>query len=160
MVERIYFLRHGVAVEPEEWNNPNDEIRPLTPNGIEAMKRQAKYLRETKLKVDAIVASPLVRAHETAKIVAKVFDLEVVESDLLKPGFNLTALGKLVKECAPAQRLMIVGHEPDFSSVIGQLIGGGNVEMRKGGLARIDITSQRPLRGQLIALLTPKYMNA
>jgi phosphohistidine phosphatase len=160
MAKRVYFLRHGVAYEREEWDGDNDELRPLTPDGIEAMKREAKYLHEIKLKIDALVTSPLVRAHDTAKIVAKALDLDLVESDLLKPGFNLSALGKLIKECSPAERIMIVGHEPDFSSTISQLIGGGEVEMRKGGLARIDITRQRPLRGQLVALLTPKFLDA
>ena len=160
MVNRVYFLRHGVAYEPGEWSGDNDELRPLTPAGIEAIKREAKYLRELQLKVDALITSPLVRAHDTAKIVAKALDLELAESDLLKPGFNLTALSKLIKEYVPAERIMVVGHEPDFSTIISQLIGGGDVEMRKGGLARIDIRSQRPLRGMLVTLLTPKFLGA
>jgi phosphohistidine phosphatase SixA len=53
---------------------------------------------------------------------------------------------------------MVVGHEPDFSSVIGQLIGSGSVVMRKGGLARVDITN--PMRGELVWLLTPQLLGA
>jgi phosphohistidine phosphatase len=160
MVNRLYFLRHGIAYEHDEWSGENDELRPLTTAGIAAMKREAKYLREHKIKVDAIVTSPLVRARDTAKIVAKAFDMEATENDLLKPGLNLTLLGKLLKEYAPAERIMVVGHEPDFSSIIGQMMGGGVIEMRKGGLARIDVTSLRPLRGTLVALLTPKFLDA
>jgi phosphohistidine phosphatase SixA len=55
---------------------------------------------------------------------------------------------------------MIVGHEPDFSRTISQLIGGGDVIMRKGGLARVDIKSGNQQRGELVWLLTPALMDA
>ncbi len=57
--------------------------------------------------------------------------------------------------------VLLVGHEPDFSQVIGQLIGGGAVVMRKGGLARVDVTPQgAALSGALVWLLTPSLLGA
>jgi phosphohistidine phosphatase len=125
------------------------------------MEREAKYIRDTvKLKLDRLVTSPLVRAHETATIVAQSFDLDLEISDLLKPGFGLKALGDLLSDSDSKSNIMVVGHEPDFSGTITKLIGGGNLIMRKGGLARIDLKSHKSARGELIWLLTPALMNA
>jgi phosphohistidine phosphatase len=158
---KLYLLRHGVAYEREEWQGDNDELRPLTDDGIAAMKREAKVLRDMKLKLDGIITSPLVRARDTAKIVAKALDMKVKENDLLKPGFDVEALRTLLQQNGDAKRVMIVGHEPDFSHVIAQLIGGGAVVMRKGGLARVDTTTEgASLRGELVWLLTPRLLGA
>jgi phosphohistidine phosphatase len=158
---KLYLLRHGVAYEREEWTGESDELRPLTDDGIDAMKREAKSIRVMKLKLDVLVSSPLVRARDTAKIVARTLDLKVNENDLLRPGFDLEALRALLQQHSGAKRIMIVGHEPDFSIVIAQLIGGGTVVMRKGGLARVDVTVQgNSLRGELVWLLTPSLLSA
>ncbi len=157
---KLYFLRHGIAYDREEWTGENDELRPLTDEGVDQMKDEAKAIRDLKLKLDVIVTSPLVRARDTATIVAKKLDLDIQESDLLKPGFDVHALTALLGQNPNAKRVMVVGHEPDFSSVVGQLIGGGSVVMSKGGLARVDITTQDPLRGELVWLLTPKLLDA
>jgi phosphohistidine phosphatase len=53
---------------------------------------------------------------------------------------------------------MLVGHEPDFSLTISALIGGGKVILKKGGLARVDITTIDALQGELVWLLPPKSM--
>ena len=89
---KLYFLRHGEAGDRTAYMGENDHLRPLTEEGIAAMKREARFVGDMKLKLDAIVTSPLVRACETAKIVAKVFGLKAQENDLLKPGFNVAAL--------------------------------------------------------------------
>ena len=160
-MSKLYFLRHGVAYMPDEWKGDNDELRPLTDEGIAAMKREAKYMRDAlKLKVDRLITSPLVRAHDTARYVAKALKLDLDESKLLKPGFDLQALDELLGKSDDVSNIMIVGHEPDFSRTISQLIGGGDVIMRKGGLARVDLQSRKPLRGELVWLLTPALVNA
>ena len=64
-----YFLRHGIAVEPEAWSG-NDFERPLTRDGHTRMEREAKAIAELSLDLDAIVTSPLLRAKQTAEIVA------------------------------------------------------------------------------------------
>jgi phosphohistidine phosphatase len=54
--------------------------------------------------------------------------------------------------------MMLVGHEPDFSLTISALTGGGRILLKKGGLARVDLTSSEPLQGELVWLLPPKVM--
>ena len=55
---------------------------------------------------------------------------------------------------------MVVGHEPDFSATVAELIGGGDVVMKKGGLARVDVTGPRPAAAQLVWLLTPPLLGS
>lgn len=155
MLTKLYFLRHGLADWPA-WDKP-DEERPLTPEGIERMKLEAKTIKRLKLAPEAILSSPLVRARQTADIVADRLGLPVKVSSLLAPGFNAQKLDKLVRE-ADAGALMLVGHEPDFSTTISQLIGGGHIVMKKGGLARVDITALDPLNGELVWLLAPAVL--
>ncbi len=155
MLTKLYFLRHGLADWPD-WDKP-DEERPLTPDGIERMKLEAKTITRLKLAPDAILSSPLVRARQTADIVADRLGLPVKVAPALAPGFSLTKLEKLVRDADPGA-LMLVGHEPDFSTTISQLIGGGHVIMKKGGLARVDITSLDPLGGELVWLLAPAVL--
>jgi phosphohistidine phosphatase len=157
---KLYLLRHGVAYDRQDWQEENDELRPLTDDGISAMKREAARLSQMKLKLDAMITSPLVRARDTARIVAKALAMDVEENPLLKPGFNLEALDVLLAQYAQFNRLMIVGHEPDFSQVIAQMIGGGTIVVRKGGLARVDITELHPPHGELVWLLTPSLLDA
>ncbi len=157
---RLYLLRHGVAYDRENWQGKDDELRPLTDEGIVAMKREARSIGQMKLKLNAVITSPLVRARDTARIVAKTLDMKVDENPLLKPGFNLQALDDLLAQYAEFTHLMIVGHEPDFSQVISQLVGGGTVVMKKGGLARVDITTPHPPHGELVWLLTPSLLGA
>jgi phosphohistidine phosphatase len=151
----LYFLRHGLADWPN-WHKPDDE-RPLTPEGIEKMKAEAKAIQQLDLGLTAILASPLIRARQTAQIVADRLDLEVTVLLAVGPGFNKSRLEKILREYPEAQALMFVGHEPDFSQTISALIGGGRVAMKKGGLARVEV-NPRALAGELVWLLAPKVL--
>jgi phosphohistidine phosphatase len=155
---QLYFLRHGVAFDPDEWTGDSDGLRPLTEAGMAAMQREAETLRSLDIRLDKLIASPLVRAVQTAQIVAQALHLDVEQNDLLRPGFDLKALDVLLNRYGSAGRIMVVGHESDFSQTIGQLIGGGSVVMKKGGLARVDLTNRNSLRGELVWLLTPALL--
>lgn len=155
----LFFLRHGEAQGREEWKG-DDEERPLSEEGAARMRREAKTLAGLSLGVSLILSSPLVRALETAEIVAAALGLK--DSPLtdrrLAPGFNATALREILSEHAGAAALLLVGHEPDFSETIEACIGGGRVECKKGGLARLDITDPLRPRGSLLWLLPPRVL--
>ncbi len=155
----LYFLRHGLAGDREEWTG-DDDLRPLTPAGKKRLAGEAKVLAHLKLKIDAIITSPLIRARQTADIAAKHLDLadKVVEDKRLRPGFDLRKLGEIVREHHDAQGLMVVGHEPDFSATVGGLIGRASVVMKKGGLAYVHVTNLSPLQGELVWLVPPKIL--
>ncbi len=155
----LYFLRHGLALDREEWKD-DDLLRPLTSRGMKNMLRQAETFRALDLGLDIIISSPLVRAYQTADIVAKRLGMqnELVQDDRLGPGFGYPELVEMLKDHAEADQVMLVGHEPGFSQAIGALIGGGGVVCKKGGLARVDITASDPLQGVLVWLVPPKLL--
>ncbi|MCE5217721.1 phosphohistidine phosphatase SixA [bacterium] len=145
-----FFLRHGDAVPEGE--------RPLSEQGLKEMKRVARWVKDHELGLSAIYSSPLLRARQTAEVVAEVLGLEVVVDAALDSGASLSGIAKLLDGRSPGDRVMLVGHEPDFSGMVGELIGGGAVEMRKGGLARVESECLKPGCGVLRWLLTPKTM--
>ena len=151
----LYFLRHGEADWPN-WNKPDDE-RPLTERGKKEMKKVAAFLARLDLSLDHIVTSPLPRAKQTAEPVAKFFELELSQDELLEPGFGSTELKKLVKKY-PGESLMVVGHEPDFTKTISALTGA-NVKLSKAGLALVDV-DLTTMRGKLLWLFPPKIPKA
>jgi phosphohistidine phosphatase len=155
---RCYFLRHGIAVEPDAWSG-SDFDRPLTREGRERMEREAKAIAELSLELDAIVTSPLLRAKQTAQIVAERLEMEVVEDPGLGGGFNLERLRSILHAHAGANAIMLVGHEPSMSLTIGQAIGGGGVELKKAALAGLEFGDSAAM-GTLLSLIPPKVLVA
>ena len=155
---RICFFRHALAEDNTD-GRLMDAERQLTQRGITRTEQAAQFLAALGLQPDVLYSSPLVRARDTAAILGKQFGLAVTETPLLAPGFNVNALERLVQGLAGDAEVMVVGHEPDFSGTIAALTGGGRVEMKKGGLARVDIIATDPLRGTLVWLLPPSVMD-
>jgi phosphohistidine phosphatase len=155
----VYFLRHGLAEERDTWKE-DDSLRPLTDKGKLQLGRTADAISKVVPDLDAIITSPLVRAKQTANIVAQKLDMEesLVEDARLSPGFGLEELGEIIKEQSGAEGLILVGHEPDFSSVVSQLIGGGRLVFKKGALARVDLIALNPPQGELVWLIPPKVL--
>lgn len=155
----LYFLRHGLAFDKEAWHK-DDSLRPLTARGMKNMLREAETMRTLGLNLDVIVTSPLVRAYQTADIVARRLDLknDLVQDERMGVGFGYEELPAILEDHPRAQQIMLVGHEPGLSQAIGVLTGGGGVVCKKGALARVDITSRDPLQGLLVWLLPPKIL--
>lgn len=158
---KLYFLRHGIAAEREGWSG-GDAERPLTAHGRKCMEHEAKAIAHLGLQPDRIVTSPLKRAKETAQIVAARLGLEnhLAEDERLAEGFDANALAEMLRTYGDVDCLMLVGHEPNFSRTIGQLIGGARVDLKKGGLARVDLSDATSRDGELVWLLPPKALGA
>ena len=152
---KLYFLRHG---EAEEGKDIEDHDRRLTTNGIERTSTAAKVMTKLDIVPLYIYSSPRVRARQTADILAQQLGMGVDIREELNFSFNLKAVEKLIAELKPEDDVMFVGHEPSFSATIGALTGG-RVEMKKGGLARVDVISTFPLRGMLVWLIAPKIFD-
>jgi len=141
---KLYLLRHGDAVESSE-ARCKDAERPLTSKGIERTKLLAHALRQMEISFDTILSSPLVRARETAEIIARSLQLE----ERLAFSENLTLSGDLQKLVGQIQSLrpipenvLLVGHEPHLSGLISLLCVGSPslfVALKKGALCRLDI---------------------
>ena len=139
---KLYILRHGDAVEHGDPRYKEDE-RPLTPKGIQRTKQLAHVLREMEISFEIIFSSPLVRARETADIVARGPKLKVSFSDNLKPSGSMEKLVDEINAVRPIPKnVLLVGHEPYLSGFISLLCTGGlglAVTMKKGGLCRMEI---------------------
>lgn len=152
---QLYFFRHGQAGQSHH-GEVSDDLRELTAEGIERTKVAAKAIAAMGVKPQHIFSSPLIRAKQTADIVAKALKISVDVRTEVGPGFNIHAVGELIEGIDDQEEVMFFGHEPDFSTTVSTLIGGGEVVMKKGGLARVDLFSRRPLRGALVWLIAPK----
>lgn len=161
---KLYILRHGLAVERGAPGYERDADRCLTPEGREKMEQAARGMAALGLEFDLILTSPYVRARETAEIVAQVLGLsehlEVCEA--LAPGGCRKDLFKRLKNCATDEQVILVGHEPDLSELIGDLIAADPtcaIELKKGSLACLSLARPcRPETACLEWLLTPKLL--
>ena len=149
---QLYFLRHGEADWPG-WTKPDDE-RPLTDFGKKEVRQVAKFLNRLKVKPDLIVTSPLPRALQTAEVAAEQLKTKLRQDEALEPGFGISELRTVLKRHR-SKVLMLVGHEPDFSSVISAL-SGGFIKMSKAGVAIVDIDPETK-KGRMLWLFPPKF---
>lgn len=153
---RIILLRHATAVQRGTVGIP-DSQRALLPEGTREASRAGKALKRMAVVPSAVVTSPYIRALDTARLAAAELDAPVVEDRALEPGFGADDLAAVAArhgdEC-----LVLVGHDPDFSDLVGSLTGA-RVTMPKGGVARIDSTGE-PLAGacELRWFLRPKQL--
>jgi len=107
----------------------------------------------------AVITSPKLRASQTAEIVADRLGLSVaVDEDLAGP-LSLSTIEGILDRAGGPESAVLVGHDPDFSEILAELIGSENVPMKKGALARID--AERPLSagaGTLRWLIPPDLL--
>ena len=147
----LYFLRHGEADWPN-WKKPDDE-RPLTERGKKEMRQVAKFLHRLKVQPGLIVTSPLPRASQTAEIAAEYLKAKLRSDELLAKGFGIEELWTILKRHR-AKKLMLVGHEPDFTDVISKLTGA-SLKLSKAGMALVDVDLAAE-KGRLRWLFPPK----
>lgn len=162
----LYFLRHGLAVERDPQSFPDDSRRPLLSKGEDRIRSLGAALRALEVSFDRILSSPYLRASQTAEIVAATLGLKkrLEFRDELSPGGDSKALIRYVNRLRPVpENVLLVGHEPDLSQLISQLISGGPataIDMKKGGLAKLEISAELCYArcAALAWLLTPKQM--
>jgi phosphohistidine phosphatase len=154
MAKQLWLLRHGEA-EPHD-ARPDAERR-LTERGIEQSVAAGRALARLDLPIHLAFTSPKVRARDTALRACEVLDVEPVEHRGLAEDFDRDEALALVEAGEGDQRVLIVGHNPDFEQVIYDLTGA-RIELRKGALAGIRIKGAR--QGELIALLQPRELAA
>ncbi|HEV8282044.1 MAG TPA: histidine phosphatase family protein [Candidatus Limnocylindrales bacterium] len=151
----LHLLRHADAGDPEAWEGP-DAARPLTDKGRSQSERLGKYLAGIAFKGGPFISSPKVRAVQTAELVAERLKAEVDLDDRLGEALDLEAVESILRDAGDPERAVLVGHDPDFSDLLAELVETSRVPMRKGALARIEV--DRPLRpggGTLRWLIPP-----
>jgi phosphohistidine phosphatase SixA len=126
---RLFLVRHAEAAPGEP-----DDLRALTSAGRETARRLAQSLAAEK--PDAVLASPLLRARETAEQVARAAGLEVQPDERLAPGASLDDL----REAATGRgnTVVAVGHQPDCSEIVLALTGR-DVAFSPGDVAELEL---------------------
>lgn len=158
----LFILRHGRA--EEGGTGRSDADRRLTQKGRHEIAGVAGWMVEEEISFDLIAASPLVRAQETAAIVADALGIpeRLMTWKQLVPGGDADTVCREVDRYNDAGAILVVGHQPLLSSLVGRIISGSEsagIAMSKGSLARIRNFSfvSRP-SGELHWLLTAKQM--
>jgi phosphohistidine phosphatase len=138
----LLVIRHAIAEDKDAFaaSGRSDDQRPLTEAGREKMRRNAEGLRAVAPRVSTLASSPLVRARETAEIVAtplKVNRVEIV--DALRPDRPYDALLEWLRQRAAPndeeRTVAIVGHEPHLGGLVTWLMTGSpdsRMELKKG----------------------------
>jgi phosphohistidine phosphatase len=165
----LYLLRHGDAgkrMAVAAGGNTGDV--PLTIVGREEIAIIARSVKALNLRFSAIVTSPLKRAVQTAKIIAKVLAIEnriSVWNDLVPEG-NRSKLYNKLNQYTRDSSVLMIGHEPYLSNIMYDMIFQknrvnqlGRINLKKAGLAKISVISLTPnISGELRWLLTPRIL--
>jgi phosphohistidine phosphatase len=157
-MERLYVVRHGLALPHGTPGVPDDE-RPLTPPGESRMQVIGRGLRRLGVRPERILTSPLPRARRTAEILADHLGVKPVleDDDQLRAGASPEGLAEWLRT-REETRLMIVGHNPDFSDLVARLLGmngeAGIIDLKKGGIAALAVEGEN--RYRLLWVATPR----
>jgi phosphohistidine phosphatase len=159
----VYFLRHANAGQKRA-NPSRDEKRPVDKEGIEQCRYVGRLLNALDTHVDLVLSSPLKRATQTASLVANeiAYEQKIELSPALKPGGTFAEFRELLRARRRIEALMVVGHNPNLSQFLSLLVtkGGSNsaIEMKKGGVARVEIGPKRSVVLQW--LLNPRMVKS
>jgi phosphohistidine phosphatase len=136
---KLYLVRHAEAIERS--GTTPDASRYLTTKGRLAFRKIARRVRRAGIAPDVILTSPLLRAVQTAEILAERLKHEgpVVVAKELSPGFDLPALRSLLAEAGNPREAAFVGHEPDLGTLAAMLLDvPGGFPLRKGAVLALE----------------------
>jgi len=137
---KIIFVRHAAAID--RGAGITDDRRYLTPKGRDFFRETARTIIKKGVEPELILTSPLLRAVQTADILAEslVYSGPLAAVDELEPGFDLYRLKKLLDLYQPVSELILVGHEPDLSSIVAAMLGLANgFNFKKGSAVRLNV---------------------
>ena len=154
----LILLRHGKA---EDQNPGGDYARALVEKGREQARKQGRLLKGAAWLPDIVLTSPLVRARQTADEFCEAAGIPgPVIQGWIASGMNTDLALTELAAFKDFGRVMIVGHEPDFSQFLIEVLGVtvGDIEVKKGAIACLRI-SPPSKRGTLTWLIPPKLAN-
>src|SRR5215472_12228745 len=143
----VYILRHASAGTRRD--NPLIDVkRPLDKEGKQQCMLVGSYLNALKVQFDLIASSPLKRALQTASLVGTEtgYDAKIQVTEALAPGATVSVFQQYIAGLGRYENVLIVGHNPNLPQFLGSLIvspGRASIRMRKGAIARVDLT-RRP----------------
>jgi phosphohistidine phosphatase len=137
---KLYLVRHAAAVD--KGTAITEEHRYLTSEGRAFFRKTARTMLKRGLEPGLILTSPLVRAVQTAEILAQSLEYigPLVVTDVLAPGFDVAGLEKLLAAYRNVDELVLVGHEPDLGGVAAALLASpAGISLKKGAAIKLKI---------------------
>ncbi|MGH7832484.1 MAG: phosphohistidine phosphatase SixA [Candidatus Binatia bacterium] len=160
---KLFLLRHGIAVDDDPSGQQSDRERPLSAKGIKRMRKAAQGIARIEDSFDRIVASPYVRAVQTAGILAETLNLEDRVEEVQELALESSAervIAKLI-DYREFNKLLVVGHQPLLGQTVSSLLTGStgmDIEFKKGGLCCIEVDTLPAKSAALHCLLTSKQL--
>jgi phosphohistidine phosphatase len=153
---QVCFVRHGPAEPRGEWDGDDFE-RPLTTDGRQLVAEVAAAILGRGPSPDVILTSPLVRARQTAGILAECLGIpdRLAVDKRLAPGFGPEQLLKILRDNSKRSVLVLVGQEPDLTLTISKLVGRSRIALKRAGVAQVEVVDPKVLKGRLVGLLSP-----
>lgn len=153
----IILYRHGLAEEAAE--GQRDEDRALTDEGHLQTRQRSRGLARLVKRPDVILASPLLRAAETAVWLSEAWKkkVEISVTGLLAPGSSPDELIRSLEEL-DGRRIIAVGHEPGLTAIMAAMTGlpAEKLSLSKDGCYGIEQSSEG---GELKFLFPPKALD-
>lgn len=142
-MKTLYLVRHAQAVARIEQEPDVDRV--LVPRGFKQARRTGDSIQQVGGRPDLIVSSPAKRALETAQIFADLLDYPVQRIRLQQSLYNAPDAHALTAEIAAlpeeADRVLMFGHEPLLSDLVGLLVPGCRLTFAKAGVAGVRFDS-------------------
>lgn len=159
---RLHLMRHGIAMDRDDPLCPAEAERPLTPEGLKKTEEVARGMKKIGIEPEIVLASPYLRAVQTAEIACAALKMDtkkLVRTDALlpsaKPAQLLEELAKL-----KVNEALCCGHAPNLDEVIAHALSSRApiTELKKAGVASLEIESFAPPKAKLLALYTPRAL--
>ncbi len=146
----VFVMRHASA-GTSRVNPKLDVKRPLDKDGKRHCLQLAQVLSNLRISFDLIVSSPLKRCLQTAQLIGTEmgYEARILHAQALEPGADFAQFQRLLHECRTYENVLMVGHNPNMTAFLGQLVVGNadrentlgmaNVRLRKGAIARVTL---------------------
>jgi phosphohistidine phosphatase len=159
----LLIVRHAIAFDRDAHRWPDDDERPLTARGLARARKAALGLKGISGRPTRVLASPLLRARQTAAILTQVAGWpRAIQCHQLMPGVAPAGLLALISRSRD-ERLALVGHEPGLGHLVSACLPGAPrtaaFSFRKMGAALLEFQgAPRAGRGELVWFLPPRVL--
>lgn len=162
-MKTLIFFRHGKSDWDADYQG--DHSRPVAKRGRKAAALMGRFLKATGQIPDRVITSSAVRARTTVELAhaAGEWACSVRVTDMLYDATSADVLREIQAEPDECGRLLVAGHEPTFSEMIGRLTGKASVRFPTAAMARIDFdvagwSEVEFGAGELVWLIPPKVL--
>lgn len=161
---RLYLVRHAEALEPSPTHWPDDRLRPLSSQGMRALRKAAPAIARLTGPVERVLASPFVRTVQTAQLLERAGWPHAVELAELAPDEPAAGVLAAVRRYE-VERVAIVGHEPNLKALLSLALAGDAARLdcrfEKGAAACLKFASAvRAGAARLEWLIRPRTLRA